>query len=144
MGAGLEGITVNLCSSPSHGSLGHGGVGGALPDEAHDHPVPQVGDVEGGEPAVVWEEPIGSGGGLWGDGGWGGSSPQKGDIPLQLLDSGLVGLGTLEKGAGGDLGDLSEIIGASPGAEGLENGKGRLGGDASFREDGLRKCRRGA
>ena len=50
-----------------------------------------------------------------------------------MPDGGLVGLGALEEGAGGDLGNLPEVVGTPPGAEGLQDGEGRLGGDASFR-----------
>ena len=79
-GEGLKGVGVGLGSSSPHGPFGHGGVGWAFPDEVRDRPVPQVGDVEGGESAVVGEEPVGPGGSSRGDRGWGGSSPQEGDV----------------------------------------------------------------
>ncbi|KAF8489664.1 hypothetical protein F5888DRAFT_1638505 [Russula emetica] len=142
-GEGLEGVGVHLGSGSPHGSLGHGGVGWALPDEARQGPPSQVGDEEVGEAAVVGKEPIRSGGSLGSDGGCGGSGSQEGDIPLQTLDSGLVGLRALEEGVGGDLGNLPEVVGASSSAEGLKDGEGGLGGDMSFWEDGLRKCQRG-
>ena len=106
--------------------------------------MPQVGDIEMGEATIVGEEPIGPGGGSRGDGGCGNLGPHDGDVVLQTTNGGLIGLGALEEGVGGDLGNLPEVVGAPPGAEGLEDGEGGLGGDASFREDGLRKCwRRG-
>ena len=139
-GKGLEGVGVDLGARPSHGSLGHGGVGWALPDEARQGPVSQVRDVEVGEATVVGEKALGPGSGSRGDGGCSGSGSHEGDVALQTTDSGLVGLGALEEGAGGDLGNLPEVVGASPGAEGLKDGESGLGGDASLREDGLRKC----
>ena len=48
-GSGFEGVGVHLGPGSSHGPLGHGGVGWALPDEARHCSVPQVGDVEGGD-----------------------------------------------------------------------------------------------
>ena len=44
---------------------------------------------------------------------------------------------------GGDLGNLPEVVGVPPGAEGLKDGKGRLGGDVSLHKDRLRKCQQG-
>ena len=88
-------------------------------------------------------------GGSRGDGGWGRmSGPQEGDVSLQALDGGLVGLCALEESvrAGRCRKNLPEVVGTSSECRELAppgDGEGGLGGDASFREDGLRKCRRG-
>ena len=142
-GEGLEGVRVDFGACSSHGSLGHGGVSWAPLDEARQGLSPQVGDEEVGEVAVVREEPLWPGGGSRGDGGCSDSDPQVGNVSLQALDGGLIGLCALEEGVGGDLCNLSEVVGLPPGAEGLQDGEGGLGGDASLREDGLNKCRRG-
>ena len=118
-GEGLEGVGIGLSTSSPHGSLGHGGVGGTLPDEACQGPSSQMGNEEVGEVTVVGEEPIGPRGSLGGDGGCSGSGPQDGDVPLQALDGGLIGLYALEEGAGGDLCDLPEVVGVPSSAEGL-------------------------
>ena len=135
LGVGLEGVGVGFGASPPHGSLGHGGVGWALLNEARQGSPPQVGDEEVGEVAVVGEEPIGPWGSSGGDGGCGSSGSQDGDVPLQTLDGGLVGLRALEEGAGGDLRNLPKVVGTPSSAKGLQDGEGETGGDASFWED---------
>ena len=83
-----------------------------------------MGDEEMGKAALVGEESLGSGGNSRGDWGCGDPGSQVGDVFPQTSDRGLVGLGVLEEGAGGDLRDLPEAVGTSPGAEGLQDSEG--------------------
>ena len=60
---GFKGAGVDFGSRSPHGPFGHSGVAWALPDEASQGSVPQVGDVEVGEAGVVGHESVGPGGG---------------------------------------------------------------------------------
>ena len=99
-GESFEGVCVYLGSGSPHGPLGHGGVGGALSDEARQCSPFQVGDEEVEEPAIVREESLGAGDDSWGDGGCGDSSSEVGQHPPTGLGSWPRKPGCIGRGCG--------------------------------------------
>ena len=125
-GKGFKGVGIHLGFSPSHGPLSDGGVGWALLDEACQGPSSQVGDEEVRRRPLLGRNPWGAEGNLRGNQGVAATRARRLVTSLHRPQMrGLIGLGALEEGAGGDLHDLpGRFLGTPPGAEGLQDGEG--------------------